>query len=232
MPIPISGFFSSGWEEVYYEKIEIPWIPCKTLILHWAWQGDSSRTTALRNSLFQQGIPTLAIDFSGHGKSTKHNPLSIRKRINEARHAISLLDKNIDITLIGFSMSGEVSIRLSHQCSVRNIFLFAPWIYHSEAIDMPFWESFSEIIRMHESWRKNDIENMLKDFQGNLLLFTPEFDTVIPPWVNDIIMDAVRHTESEKITIKNAPHMVGKWMNENPQRVPEITQKIKQYYTQ
>ena len=118
--------------------MEISGIPCATLVLHGAGQGESSRTLALRHSLFHHGIPTLAIDFSGHGKSSQNKPLSIRKRINEAREAIHLLDTTTDISIIGFSMSGEVSLRLAQGRSVRNIFLFAPGVYHSDAIDIPF----------------------------------------------------------------------------------------------
>ena len=210
--------------------MEVSDVPCTTLVLHGAGQGESSRTLALRHSLFHRGIPTLAIDFSGHGKSSQNKPLSIRKRINEAREAMRLLDTTTDISLISFSMSGEVSLRLAQEGSVKNVFLFAPGIYHSEAIDIPFWESFTTLIRTHESWRNNDIKGMLKDFQWNLLLFTPEFDTVIPEGVSDIILDSIKHTYSEKIIIQDAPHMVGKWMNENPHRVLEITEKLIQYY--
>ena len=31
-----TGFFKSGKEDIFFEKINIPGIPCKTLVLHGA----------------------------------------------------------------------------------------------------------------------------------------------------------------------------------------------------
>jgi alpha-beta hydrolase superfamily lysophospholipase len=227
----IQSFFHSGWENIYFEKMEISWVPCVTLVMHWAGQWDISRTIWLRNALLHLGIPTLAIDFSGHGKSSSNFPRSIAKRISEARDAIRLLDMDTNISLIGFSMSGEVSVRLTDHCLIQNLILFAPWIYHRDVVDMPFDENFTRAIRSHESWRNNAIWDILDDFQWNILLFTPELDTVIPEWVNEIIMDVAPMANKERVIIKDAIHMVWKWMNENPTRIQEIAYKIKQLYT-
>lgn len=223
----IQSFFNSGWEDIYYEKMELPWVPCVTLVMHWAGQWDISRTLWLRNALFDLGIPTLAIDFSGHGKSSSNFPRSIAKRISEARDATCLLDIDIGISLIGFSMSGEVSIRLTEHCSVENLILFAPGIYHRDVIDIPFDNIFTCAIRSHESWRENAIGEILGDFQWNIVLFTPELDTVIPEWVNEILMNAAPRANKERVIIQDANHMVWKWMNENPGRIPEIANVIK-----
>ena len=69
------------------------------------------------------------------------------------------------ISLIGFSMSGEVSVRLTEHCSIQNLVLFAPGIYHRDVIDMPFDETFTRAIRSHESWRNNAIGEILDVFQ-------------------------------------------------------------------
>ncbi len=99
----------------------------------------------------------MAIDFSGHGKSSQNFICSIKKRVSEAKDAIALLDIDINICLIGFSMSGEVSIRLTEYTSIQNLVLFAPGIYHQDVIDIPFGPTFSQAIRTHESWRNNSI---------------------------------------------------------------------------
>lgn len=224
------SFLDSWGESICYEKMEIPWVPCTTLVLHGAWQWDMSRTDELRKALFEVGIPTLAIDFSGHGKSSKNLPCSIGKRIREARDAIALLDTQSNISLIGFSMSGEVSIQLTQYFSVQNIILFSPWIYHRDVIQMPFGEAFTQALRAHESWKHTAIWEILSNFKWAILLFTPEFDTVIPEWVNEIIMRSAPMAKKERIIIEGAPHMVWKWMNENPGRVPSIVWVIKKCY--
>ncbi len=176
-------------ESIYYEKSLIDRAPCRTLVLHGAWTWDTTRTRALREALFERGIPTLAIDFSWHGKSSWHEALSIRKRISEAREiAEEYLDTIESLQIIGFSMSGEVAIRLTEFFSVRSLVLFAPGIYHHEAIDIPFWEKFSEAIRKHESWKNHGLSRILEEYTGSIFLLTPEYDTVIPWWVNDQIM--------------------------------------------
>lgn len=225
-----SWFFHTRWDDIYFEKLEIDEKICSTLVLHGAGTGDISRTQALREELYARGVPSLAIDFSGHGKSTSQKPLSIRKRIDEAKDVIVwLLDTQEGITLIGFSMSGEVCIRLTEFFNVENLILFAPGIYHRDLIDEPFWEWFTQKIRSHESWRENDIEKILSPYRWNLILLTPEHDTVIPEWVNQIIMQCAPETKKKRIVIEWAPHMVGKWMNEHTYRVPGIVDAIEKY---
>jgi uncharacterized protein len=198
--------------------------------MHGAWKSDISRTTWLRNALFHLGIPTLAIDFSGHGKSSQNFSCSIAKRVSEARDAISLLDVNTSICLIGFSMSGEVSIQLTEYFSVQDLVLFAPWIYDKNVIEMSFDPLFTQAIRAHESWKNTAIWEILSEYQWNMLLFTPELDTVIPEWVNEIIMNAAPKSQKERIIVKWAVHMMWNWMNEHPERIPEIAEKIKRLY--
>jgi uncharacterized protein len=123
-------------------------------------------------------------------------------------------------------MSWEVCIRLAKQFDVKNLILLCPGIYHRDAISLNFWEDFSALIRSHESWRENDIGSLLRDFTGNILLFTAEFDTVIPEWVDEIIMHSAPYAQKERIIVRWAPHMIGKWMNENPKETEKIAKKI------
>lgn len=220
--------FCQIWQEsIYYEKYIIQWIPCRTMVLHGAWSSDITRTSALRKALYEKWIPNLAIDFSWHGDSSSHAPSSIRKRINEAREiAYRYLDMDREIQIIWFSMSGEVAIRLTEVFEVRNLVLFAPWIYHHQAIDIPFWKTFSTLIRDEESWRKSRVSEILEGYRGFLFLLTPEYDRVIPEWVNEIIMECAPMAYKERIIIKDAPHMIWKWMNENPERIQDFIHKL------
>lgn len=225
-----TGFFKSGKEDIFFEKWIVQWVSCTTLVLHGAGKSDSSRTFWLRKYLLSIGIPTLAIDFSGHGKSTHRTPLSIEKRIQEASDAIKVLDSEKDLSLCAFSMSGEVSLRIASHISIKNLFLFAPGIYDKEVIWQEFWEYFSESIRRHESWKNHSHYTQLKDYCGNIVLFTPEYDEVIPEWVNEIIMNLAPNAKKERIIIPWAPHMIGKWMNEYPEKIHKIGKNISQYY--
>lgn len=220
--------FLEVWNEsIYYEKYTISWTPCRTLVLHGAWASDITRTTWLREALYEKWIPTLALDFSWHGKSSSNEVSSIRKRIDEAREvAHRYLDVDTEIQIIGFSMSGEVAIRLTEDFEVRHITLFAPGIYHHEAIDIPFWDAFSTILRTPESWKKSKIPAILAEYRGFLFLLTPEYDNVIPEGVNDIIMQSAPLAHKKRIIISDAPHMIGKWMNQNPDRIQDFLDRL------
>ncbi len=223
----LKDFCRIGNESIYYEKYVIDWTPCRTLVLHGAWASDITRTTGLRNALYKKWIPTLVLDFSWHGKSSSNEVSSIRKRIIEAREvAYKYLDVDTEIQIVGFSMSGEVAIRLTEDFEVRHITLFAPGIYHHEAIDIPFWEAFSSVIRTPESWKQSNITEILAEYKGFLFLLTPENDNVIPEWVNDIIMQSAPLANKKRIVIPGAPHMIGKWMNENPERIEDILPRL------
>jgi uncharacterized protein len=221
-------WFNKIWnEDIYYEKSILPWVPCKTLVLHGAGKSDITRMSALREALHERWIPTLAIDFSWHGQSTHHEDGSIQKRISEARAiAQKFLDTTMDIQIIGFSMSGEVAMRLTEYFNMRSIILFAPGIYDKNAINIPFWEKFSQMIRNHESWRNHDLANILEKYEWSLYLCTPELDHVIPEWVNDEIMSVAPKAYKKRIIIQSAPHMVGKWMNEHPEMIDAILDQI------
>lgn len=221
-------WFIPVWiEDIYFEKSILPWVQCKTLVLHGAGKSDMTCMSALRNALYDRWIPTLALDFSWHWQSSHHEVSSIRKRISEAvQVAEKFLDTFQDIQIIGFSMSGEVAMRLTEYFSVSNIILFAPGIYDIGAIDIPFWDTFSETIRRNESWRNHDLGNILENYEWSLYLCTPEYDDVIPEWVNDEIMAIAPKSHKERIIIPWAPHMVGKWMNEHPEEIVPILEKI------
>ncbi len=226
-----SWFFASGDEVIYFEKMISPVSKVTALVLHGAGQSDSSRTLAFRESLLEEWISTLAIDFSGHGRSTHNTKWSIQKRIQEAQEAIWLLGSSDWITLIGLSMSGEVCIRLTQIASIAHLVLLAPGIYHRNAIDIPFGNDFSNLIRQNESWKEAKIRDILLWYTGTILLFTPENDTIIPEWVNHLIMDSAPNSRKKRIIIEWAPHMIGKWMNENPNRAKLIASQVWEYLT-
>lgn len=227
-----SWFIHTWYEDIYYEKSILPWVPCRTLILHGAWKSDITRTTALRECLYMRWIPTLALDFSWHGRSSSNQISSIQKKISEAQEiGIKLLDSTERITIIWFSMSGEISLRLTQYFDVEKLALFAPGIYHREAIDIHFWDWFSALIRTHESWKNHDLERILLNYSGSIYLLTPEHDEVIPEWVNDEIMSVGKKVHKKRIIIPWAPHMIWKWMNENPERIDEILDQIGIWYS-
>lgn len=221
------GFYPIGVESIYYEKSQIDSTPCSIIVLHGAGKSDITRMFALRRCLFERGILTLALDFSWHGQSTHNEPGSIKKRILEARELMNIfLDTKENIQVIGFSMSWEVVIRLTEYFDIQNIILFAPGIYHKDVIDIPFWERFSEMIRRNESWKNHDMNRILENYEGNIILVIPEHDNVIPEWVNEEIMSVAPRAYKKRITIDWAPHLLGKWLNENPEKVSTVIDQI------
>lgn len=224
----ISQKYSIGNEVIvthfYSYKNEAP----TALILHGAGNSNKSRTKAVCENLLKANISSLTLDFSGHGESSRNSPGSIQKRINEASFIIESMETK-NISLFAFSMSGQVAISLAekHPSRIKNLILFCPAIYCPEAINTPFGETFSQCIRTKESWKRSLCKESLSQFTGNLILIIPEHDEIIPEDVSKMILNGAAFAHKKrKIIIKNAPHAIGKWMNEHPKDAEKIIQNI------
>ncbi|MBC7906884.1 MAG: alpha/beta hydrolase [Rhodospirillaceae bacterium] len=210
--------FTSGRETIVASRYAAGGQKPAVLVMHGAGQADRTRTDFLCSSLLERGVPSLSMDFSGHGESTRNCEGSILKRIEEAQSAIHYLGVDEGISLIGFSMSGQVAISMlpNPAFSVENVILFSPAIYCDDAIPMPFGPEFSACIRRPDSWREARCDRDLRDFNGNLLIVTPEHDPVVPSDVARTILDnAVNAKTARHVPIPGAPHVLGKWLSEN-----------------
>ncbi|MEN9582674.1 MAG: hypothetical protein RL641_628 [Candidatus Parcubacteria bacterium] len=203
-------------------------INLKLIALHGAGKSDRNRCRAICSAFAKVGISSIAPDLSGAGNSKHIKPLTLNHRLQTAIETIdSFIPQEGKFIVAAFSMSGQTAIDLSIKYGKRMqcLILFSPAIYSIESIDKPFGDAFSSVIRKENSWMNSSAPNTLKQFDGNVLLVTPDNDTVIPKGVFDIIKHSVNKDKLKEIVFNDAPHTLGSWLNENPTHAEYITKE-------
>lgn len=202
----------------------------RILFLHGAWKSDKTRLIGISDWLSQNWIESVGFDFSWHGESTHNTHLSIRKRIQEAS---SIIDKcfspDSPFIICAFSMSGQVTYELLRNFGnrIEKCFLCAPALYHQDAIDIPFWPDFSNLLRLPKSYLKHNISDTLALYHGEIIIIIWDNDDVIPSDVPDIIQSAHIGWKNKKITIPNAPHMLAGWTMQSTENLNILCQIIR-----
>ncbi|MCA1327111.1 alpha/beta fold hydrolase [Herbaspirillum sp. alder98] len=167
--------------------------PVQTLVLHGAGQSSRQRQQPLRQTLADLGCASAALDFSGHGASTSHQPASLEKRLEQAQ---ALLDHATTgpRTVVGVSMGGEIALRLAcrAQNQITHVVTIVGAIYDGSAFALPFGPAFSAALRRHESWRDAEVLQLLATYTGRLTLVRALDDAVIPYDVADLVRDHAR----------------------------------------
>lgn len=196
------------------------------LFLHGAGVSTKGRFLYLAESLLEQGIGSVLFDFSGHGESTGTlSSSSLAKRAAEARKAMEYA--NQPLAVLGASMGAYTAIQLTKDTPVQALILFCPAIYTQAALETPFAEDFSRMIRKKNSWRDSDALAILESFQGNLLIVIGENDEVIPP---EVITLLDKHSPNAKhkevIRIPNCTHNLHLCFSENPNAKEKVINTI------
>lgn len=76
------------------------------------------------------------------------------------------------------------------------------------------------------NWNFSNISRILPDFKGKIFLIRPDFDPVIPLEVSEIYKKFSNPENFCEIILPNAPHTLGKYFQENPEKFPPIFEKI------
>ncbi|NQY94875.1 MAG: alpha/beta hydrolase [Campylobacteraceae bacterium] len=180
---------------------------CETVFLHGAGLSSRKRFEKLRKSLYVKGLPSIGFDFIGHGETGgEMTNTSLQIRTKQAK---SVIDEHSTPThnLIGSSMSAYTAIKLTEIFSVKNLVLMVPGIYTPKAYAINFGPSFSEIIRVQNSWHDSDAFEILKKYKGNLLILAAQNDQVIPGELLTMLFDSAVKVNSKKLHIvKGAEH--------------------------
>jgi uncharacterized protein len=189
------------------------------LVLHGAGNSSKLRMEPFCRGLASAGLSTLSFDFSGHGQSSGSiTRSSLSKKTSEALAMARLLSEQSPVTLCAFSMGGYIALRLLPHLKARvhSVLLFAPAIYDPAAFYVPFGPEFSKVIRAQESWRRSDAPELLRGFEGRLLIVVGNDDDVIPPAVIDLLYSSSSSAEIiEIVRLPGAPHQLGLWMRDN-----------------
>ncbi|CAG2151023.1 alpha/beta hydrolase [Cupriavidus numazuensis] len=207
--------------------------PQGALVLHGAGSSTKERCRAICECIASHGIETVAPDFSCHGASTCYKPPSIAKRVAEARSvAQAFLGHLQSLYVFGLSMSGQVAVELTRQCSLQiaGICLVNPALYAPEAIATHLGPDFTAVIRTPESWRRSEGPALLGKFQGQVCLVAAERDDVIPGGVLAMIEESVDVVRFQKTVIADAPHGLGTWFNENPAEARAAIERVIRFF--
>lgn len=104
--------------------------------------------------------------------------------------------------------------------------LFAPALYAKEMMNIEFGEHFKKALQEQGNWYRSNVIDLLPYFQGKLTLIRPKNDPIIPHEVSQMYKDYSNPAVFQELILDNAPHTLGAWLNENPQRFIDIFNQI------
>jgi uncharacterized protein len=130
-------------------------------------------------------------------------------------------------------MNGQTALRMgARHHKIAGLILCSPAIYAASSTALPFGPQFSENIRRPMSWKESGLEQGIRQYPGKVVLITPENDHVIPQGVFDIIESNVPPDKLKRMILEDAPHALGAWFNENPNRASEVINQSLDFITQ
>lgn len=236
---------------VYNASHAEPWI----LSVHGA-RGDYTKSDPVTLSLRGRGYSILSFSMSGHSPAgvLVDGETSLANNISEALAFFQYLDPNRPRALIGYSLGGTPVLKTlgAHLSEVDKVLLFYPGIYSAEAYDKHYGEPFREVISRPYSYRDNDTIEVLRRFEGDVLLAKGEYDGLdpvtfgkpaggsagqvvadgktynspIPQEVVEMIRAAVPVEHLEYIEVPKCDHLVMSWMREHPHEANKLVQKL------
>jgi len=191
------------------------------IVLHGAGNADRERYRKLRLALSERQIQNAALDFIGHG-DTGGELLgsSLEDRTNQAAQFIREYCAKDDLVVVGASMSAYTAVKLSEIFEVKKLVLIASTAYTPRAYKLPFGPEFKKVISEKDSYFESDIFSILSNFKGVVRILTAENDEVIPQQITEKLINSARN--SEAFTVKDSPHKIASFLNENPVAMKEV----------
>lgn len=198
------------------------------LFLHGAGSADRKRFEQLRTFLAHKGISSCAFDFVGHGETGGSLVgSSLESRVAQASAVIDSQAISRPLSIVASSMGGYTAIKLTELYKVENLVLIAPAVYATKAYTIPFGPAFTEAIRSPFSWRETDAWEILENYKGNLLIGEAGKDQIVPHEVIEKIYGSAQSAKLREILIvKDATHPLAKWLDERPDSLRQIVEKI------
>jgi hypothetical protein len=198
------------------------------IFLHGAGKSERGRLKELREFLVCHNISSASFDFKGHGETGgKLECSSLRERTEQAQTIIDKTRLKDPLIIAGFSMSGYTAIKLTSILKVKTLILFVPAVYGANAYEVTFGPAFSKIIRATDNWYTSDAFEIMKNFDGNLLIIKADNDEIIPIEVPRKIYDSALRARSRKmISINRCPHAILAHLKENKKDFNLVTKSI------
>lgn len=226
--------FSIQGEEIattILSKDSLPEQKPRFVFLHGGGNGTKERIYNIASPLLDNNVNLLAFDFSGQGESTGDlKKSSLQKRTQEANEIVHQFASTDPLIMCGASMGGFIAIKMLENHSIETLILFCPALYDAKAYTVPFDAGFTEIIRTPYSWRNADVFEVLRKFQGKLLIVIGEEDEIIPSEVIELIFShASTASKKEIYRIPGCPHSIFNWLQVQPTEMQKLERKISDY---
>ncbi len=198
------------------------------LFLHGAGQADRKRFEKMRKIFGAENISSCAFDFIGHGESMGNlMESSLEDKTNQALAVIESQKIHQPISIVAASMSGYIAIKLTESYKIDNLVFLAPAVYTQKVYSTFFGPEFAKMIQEPNSWEKTDAWGIIKKYKGNLLIFVAENDQIVPKELTEKLYQSAEQANFKKIiTVKNATHPLGKWLDEHPNDLKLVFNEI------
>lgn len=187
------------------------------LFLHGAGTSNRRLFDSLRNAFWEEGRPSLAFDFMGHGDTGGVLQYSsLQHRFKQVCHVIEHNQMKEPLHIVAASMSGYIAVKLLEKYEVENLILFVPAAYHKDAFTVGFDQGFTDIIRKERSYFFSDAWEILPAYKGNILICYAEHDDVIPSEIIErFYSSCVSAKKRDKYLVQGSPHKVLAYLEEN-----------------
>lgn len=195
--------------------------------------GTTATRTRIRymlDHLAAHGVSSACFDFSGNGDSTgrlEESTLKIRKE--EAYAATQFLGRpEGSLALIGTSMGGYLATLLSPVLRPRSLILVCPVAYPEEAMELKLSEDFPKLARRRPgAYAESRAFEVMRDFEGHLLIIAAAHDDVAPREVIDLYEQSARSAKSKKVIwLEESGHKVHPWLQEHEEERAHVLREV------
>lgn len=153
-------------------------------------------------------VALVAFDPRGQIQKTTDFAESLRTRIEDARTMMQWIRSRCPghrgrLIVWGHSMGAHIAAYLA-EGKPDGILLTSGAAYNRMIVAnrIPFGEEQKKVLNLPDSWRDSEAPWLLRDFEGDLLVMTMEFDEVVRPEVSQMYLDAAQKARhKEKVTI-------------------------------
>lgn len=196
------------------------------LFLHGGEKSTKERFLELQELLHQENIASLAFDFQGVGESSGNFVTgSLNNRLRDAQTAFDKLQKYVkNIVVVGSSMGGHLSLRLTGKRKATGLILLYAAAYSKASENLALNETFTAELRKPASWKDSSAFRDLKNFLLPALVIYGEKDIVIPKDIQQTYQKNLNR-QSKFVLLKEGAHLLLSPENEEEKQAKEQTYK-------
>lgn len=164
------------------------------LFLHGGGATDAQSAIVLLREIAEAGFYIIAPNFSGSGDPDKQaitKYSSLQKRIEEAEVVINkLVKKPNELIVIASTMGAYIATQIAAKYQFKRLIALCPPSYSNTALQLRFGPEFTKDLHRKDSYKENNIQELIKEYSGEVVLFRAKDDPRDKKYMQDYI-DAV-----------------------------------------